>query len=155
MSTTEQSALVYEPLNEEILGRVLAIEVEAYPEPWTAGMFRDEMRNSRSYFRIAYYNDSFVGYCGFWLVVDEAHITSVTVDAEYRGMGFGREQLTHLLITAVARGAKVATLEVRASNTVARTLYETAGFRPVGTRRGYYSKTNEDAIVMLKDLVPA
>jgi ribosomal-protein-alanine N-acetyltransferase len=153
MSTTEQSALVYEALREELLGHILAIETEAYPEPWTAGMFRDEMRSNRSYFRVAYTKDRLIGYSGFWLVGDEAHITSVTVDKEYRGKGYGREQLMHLLEIAAARGARIATLEVRESNKAARSLYDSIGFRSVGLRRGYYSKTNEDAIVMLKDLV--
>ena len=35
----------------------------------------------------------------------------------------------------------------------ARALYESRGFRAVGLRRAYYSKTNEDAIVMMKELV--
>jgi len=34
----------------------------------------------------------------------------------------------------------------------ARRLYESVGFRLVGTRKGYYSSTREDAIVMLKEL---
>ncbi len=152
MSTTEQSLLVYEPLRESHLAGIMDIEVEAYPEPWTTGMFRDEMRSPRSYFRVAFSEGQLIGYCGFWLVADEAHITSVTVDHGFRGRGYGREQLTHLIVAAIAQGARIATLEVRESNTAARNLYESAGFRGVGLRRGYYSKTNEDAIVMLKEL---
>jgi len=46
-------------------------------------------------------------------------------------------------------------LEVRPSNTEARTLYESFGFRVVGRRRGYYYDTGEDALVMEADLQTA
>ena len=153
MSVIEESALVYRPLREEHLMSVMKIENEAYPEPWTVGMFRDEMKSSRSYFRLAYAKGELVGYAGYWLVVDEAHITSITVGIDQRGNGYGREQLDHLLEHAVDQAARIATLEVRESNAAARALYESRGFRAVGLRRAYYSKTNEDAIVMMKELV--
>lgn len=153
MNSSKQSTLLYAPLEEQHLDRILPIEAEAYPEAWTVGMFRDEMRTPRSYFRVLFMGESLIGYCGFWLVLDEAHITSVTVAQAFRGRGYGREQILHLLDTARERGAVLATLEVRESNLPAKTLYESIGFRRVGLRKGYYSKTNEDALVMLKDLV--
>jgi ribosomal-protein-alanine N-acetyltransferase len=57
----------------------------------------------------------------------------------------------HLLAVGEERGVRTFTLEVRQSNDRARKLYESAGFRAVGTRKGYYSSTREDAIVMLKE----
>ncbi len=152
MKSSQQSTLVYAALEERHLGDILPIEAEAYPEAWTEGMFRDEMRSPRSYFRVVYAGETLIGYCGFWLILDEAHITSVTVAQAFRGNGYGREQLVHLLETARGQGAVLATLEVRESNIPAKTLYEGLGFRRVGVRKGYYSKTNEDALVMLKDL---
>lgn len=152
MSVSPQMMLRYEPLNEADLDRIMEIELEAYPEPWTRGMFREELRSPRSYFRVAKIDGEIIGYCGFWLILDEVHITSVTVVKHLRGMGYGREQVLHLLDVARKKGAGVATLEVRESNIPARRLYESLGFRSVGRRRGYYAKTNEDAIVMLKDL---
>jgi ribosomal-protein-alanine N-acetyltransferase len=43
------------------------------------------------------------------------------------------------------------TLEVRVSNDGAIKLYEGAGFRTTGIRRGYYTDNREDAYVMWKD----
>ncbi|MCL4692952.1 MAG: ribosomal protein S18-alanine N-acetyltransferase, partial [Candidatus Hydrogenedentes bacterium] len=120
--------------------------------PWTEGMFRDEIRNNFSRFFVAMLDKVLVGYGGFWLVVDEAHITSVTVRDIYRGRGFGRRLVEHLLQEAEDAGARIATLEVRVSNLRARNLYLQYGFRPVGLRKNYYPKSNEDAIVMLKEL---
>ncbi len=152
MTTSRQSVLTYVPLREEHLEQIMEVELEAYPEPWTVAMFREEIRNRRSYFFVALAEGEFVGYSGFWLVLDEAHITSVTVADHYRGRGYGREQVVHLLETAIELDARSATLEVRPSNHPARELYDSLGFRAVGMRKGYYSKTNEDAVVMMKEL---
>lgn len=115
-------------------------------------MFREEIRNDRSYFCVALQDETLVGYSGFWLVLDEAHITSVTVAKPYRGRGYGRAQMLHLLEIARDRAVRMVTLEVRDSNDPARKLYESLGFKAVGLRKGYYSKTQEDAIVMMKEL---
>jgi ribosomal-protein-alanine N-acetyltransferase len=152
MSIAPDTRLQYEMLREEFLPAIMEIEREAYPEPWTIGMFREEMRSKRSYFYTGWLGNTLVGYSGFWLVLDEGHITSLTVQRDYRGFGYGREQLMHLLAVGHERDVRAFTLEVRESNERARQLYESVGFRPVGTRKGYYSTTREDAIVMLKEL---
>ena len=152
MSIAPGTKLSYEPLAEEHLDAIMKIEKEAYPEPWTVGMFREEIRSRRSCFYVAHADGALVGYSGFWLVLDEAHITSLTVEAGHRGMGFGREQLLHLLAQGEENGVRAFTLEVRESNAPARSLYESLGFRTVGLRKGYYSTTQEDAIVMLKEM---
>jgi ribosomal-protein-alanine N-acetyltransferase len=154
MSVSESTALRFESIAETHLDQILEIEVEAYPEPWTEGMFRDEIRNAYSHFFVVMLDDALVGYGGFWQVMDEAHITSVTVRDTYRGRGFGRRLVEYLLHEAEAAGARIATLEVRVSNVRARNLYLQYGFRPVGLRKNYYPKSNEDAIVMLKELKP-
>ncbi len=152
MSIAPEMHLRYVPIHEDYLPAIMDIEKEAYPEPWTPGMFREEMRSKRSYFYLAFYGDTLIGYGGFWLVLDEAHITSLTVARDYRGFGYGREQLMHLFEVAEEHGVRTYTLEVRVSNERAKALYESVGFRAVGLRKGYYSSTREDAIVMIKDV---
>jgi len=154
MSISFQAHLTYESLREEHIPFLMGIELEAYPEPWTRGMFRDEIRNTRSYFFLARRDGQIIGYSGFWLILDEAHITSVTVAQAHRGLGYGREQMHHLTQLARDAGARTMTLEVRESNLSARRLYESLGFAPVGRRKGYYSKTGEDAIIMEAGILP-
>ena len=152
MSITPGTQMEYVRLSEKHIEAVLEIEIEAYPEPWTIGMFREEMRSKRSYFYVAYVEGELVGYSGFWLILDEAHITSLTVAAKHRGAGYGREQLMHLLSLGEEKGVRLFTLEVRDSNESARKLYESAGFHAVGLRKAYYATTGEDAVVMLKEV---
>jgi ribosomal-protein-alanine N-acetyltransferase len=148
MSISPQTHLNYQPIKEEHIQELMDIELEAYPEPWTMGMFRDEIKNPHSHFHIAYEQDTLVGYGGFWLLVDDAHITSITVAQSHRGKGFGRAQLEHLTLEAKRLGAVKLSLEVRESNQTAIDLYTSSGFERVGCRRGYYSRTGEDAILM-------
>lgn len=143
----------FEEMAEEHLDTVLAIEGEAYPEPWTRGMFQDEIRNRLSYIYVARRGEEVVGYCGFWLVLEEAHIITVVVEKNQRGTGLGRRFMEFLLAKAREVGARYATLEVRVSNTPARRLYEDFGFCEVAVRPKYYPITKEDAAVMLKELV--
>lgn len=152
MSIAPGIRLEYVRLDETHLDAIMEIEREAYPEPWTTGMFRDEMRSKRSYFYVAFSEGRLVGYSGFWLVIEEAHITSLTVAEQYRGLGYGREQLTYLMNIGAENGVRAYTLEVRESNASARRLYESAGFHAVGLRKGYYGANQEDAVVMQKDV---
>ncbi|MDP7470105.1 MAG: ribosomal protein S18-alanine N-acetyltransferase [Dehalococcoidia bacterium] len=92
-----------------------------------------------------------VGVVGFWLLYDEAHITTIAVRRSHRRLGLG-EMLLHASIEmAVALRARVVTLEVRATNTDAQALYEKYGFHQSGVRRGYYTDNNEDALIMTTD----
>lgn len=152
MSIAPGTRIRYVHPREEHLSAIMEIEREAYPEPWTIGMFREEMRSKRSYFYVAFVEGAIIGYSGLWLVLDEAHITSLTVSASHRGLGYGREQLTHLFEVGEEKEVRAFTLEVRESNAPARALYESEGFRAVGLRKGYYSTTQEDALVMLKEI---
>lgn len=153
MSVFEQT-LRYEPLCEEHVSRLLAIEHEAYPDPWTPGMFRQEMINRTSHFFVAFTGGELVGYAGFWLLVDEIHITKVTVAAPFRGQGYGRELMEHLFAHGRRLNATSVRLEVRESNEPARRLYDSLGFEHVGLRAGYYARTGEAAVVMVRAITP-
>ncbi len=152
MSTPHTAQVEFLPLAEAYLDEIMDTELEAYPEPWSRSMFLEEIRNNRSYFYVMLLEGSLAGYGGFWLVLDEAHITSVTVVKRFRGQGLGRRLTLHLLEVARRAGARTATLEVRESNRKAQNLYETLGFRQIARRRGYYPKSGEDALVMLLEL---
>jgi ribosomal-protein-alanine N-acetyltransferase len=117
-------------------------------------MFRQEMTNRTSHFFVAFSGTELAGYAGFWLLVDEIHITKVTVAAPFRGQGFGRELMEHLFAHGRRLNATNVRLEVRESNLPARALYDSLGFESVGTRAGYYARTGEAAIVMVRPLEP-
>lgn len=94
-----------------------------------------------------------VGAAGFWLMVDEAHITTIAVRNTHRRRGLGELLLVQSIDMAYAMNAQVVTLEVRVSNTGAQELYEKYGFAKVGVRKGYYTDNGEDALIMTTDRI--
>ena len=88
------------------------------------------------------------GFVGFWIMADEAHITSIAVREKYRRQGIGELLLISVIDRALELKANVLTLEVRTSNTGAQTLYLKYGFNKVGVRKGYYTDNREDGIIM-------
>ncbi|HVA92594.1 MAG TPA: ribosomal protein S18-alanine N-acetyltransferase [Chloroflexota bacterium] len=91
------------------------------------------------------------GYAGLWLVIDEAHVTTIAVRPEYRGKGLGELLLVALTEIALDINARWLTLEVRVSNSTAQALYRKYGFKPAGVRPKYYSDNREDALIMWTD----
>ncbi len=91
---------------------------------------------------------SIVGFAGLWLMVDEAHVTTIALHPEYRGRGLGELLLVNLIDISYDIGAKWVTLEVRISNYTAQNLYRKYGFREAGLRHRYYSDNQEDALIM-------
>lgn len=152
MTDRGSKRLCYVPLTKEHIPLLLPIEREAYPDPWSQGMFAQEIDHRSSCFFVAMLGDEVAGYAGFWYIAGEAHITKVTVAAPYRRQGYARQIMAHLLLCAKSLDAETIRLEVREHNMAARRLYEECGFVQVGLRRGYYSQTNETAVVMARDL---
>ena len=89
-----------------------------------------------------------VGFAGFWIMAGEAHITNIAVRELYRRQGIGELLLISIIDLAIELNARFITLEVRASNTAAQSLYYKYGFTQVGLRRGYYSDNKEDGTLM-------
>jgi ribosomal-protein-alanine N-acetyltransferase len=89
-----------------------------------------------------------LGYAGMWLMLDEAHITTIAMRTKWRGKGLGELLLASLIETAFDVGAHRVTLEVRVSNEPAQNLYRKYGFSQEGVRPRYYSDNNEDAYIM-------
>jgi len=82
------------------------------------------------------------------VVVPQAELESIVVAAAAQGQGIGAVLLAALMgELRLSRVAEVS-LELRESNRMAGRLYERAGFREVGRRRGYYREPEEDAVLL-------
>lgn len=138
------------PMAAGDLDRILAIEHAVFPAPWSRTSFEGELQGSRSAPWVAERAGEVVAYLISWRVAEELHIGNIAVAPAAQRQGIARELLRFCLDDAASRGIAYATLEVRVSNDRAIRLYETLGFGPVAMRRGYYSDTGEDALVMMK-----
>ncbi len=88
------------------------------------------------------------GFAGMWVLLDEAHVTTIGVDPAFQGRGLGEFLFAALLDEAMQRQTTWVTLEVRVSNMAAQSLYRKYGFTVQGRRPRYYSDNNEDAYIM-------
>lgn len=140
----------------EDIPSVRSIDRVSFALPWPESSYQYELTGNRvSHMLVAQAEPAsgpaVAGYIGFWLIVDEAHISTLAVHPDWRGRGVGRLLLRCALNLAVASGARLATLEVRHSNLAAIQLYHEFGFNVVGRRPRYYKDNNEDALLMTLD----
>lgn len=143
------STVRFEPMAPEDLAEVMEIERRVFDSPWTAGMFRHELKLpfSRSLVARADEERCLIGYACWWVLGEEAEILNVAVAPEHRRRGVGRALVRRMLDDAQAHGVLSVSLEVRRGNVEAVALYESFGFVPARVRKQYYGP-GEDAIVM-------
>jgi ribosomal-protein-alanine N-acetyltransferase len=137
-------------LSDRDLDAIVAIERASFSNPWTREMYVRELQNPDVSFLyvLRMPTDGIVGFCSFWLVLDELHINNLAVRGEFRGLGAGTALLEYVIQAGATRGADRATLEVRRSNAPARRLYERLGFTVAATRPNYYVSPPEDALIL-------
>jgi len=138
------------------LPAVMKVENAAYEFPWTLPIFRDCLRVGCH----CYVYESPQGIVGHGIMsvaVGECHILNICVHPGYQRRGLGEGMVYFLLDLARLKKARMALLEVRASNTAAYRLYTKLGFDEVGLRKNYYPARagREDAIILAKDLTAA
>ncbi|MBD2663755.1 ribosomal-protein-alanine acetyltransferase [Richelia sinica FACHB-800] len=138
-------------LNTEHLSALLDLDRACFNGLWTMEGYKRELESPNSHFLglfAPFSSTELLGMGCFWSILEEAHITILAVHPQYHHQGLGQALLYSLLQIACDRNLERATLEVRASNQVAISLYQKFGFKTAGRRRGYYRDNSEDALVL-------
>lgn len=131
------------------LDDVTAIERSAFTDPWSRDSFAALLSNNRVLFRIVNGpKGEVLGYVVAWFVADECEIANLAVAPKARGHGLGGMLLDCAIAAARTQHVASVYLEVRASNSLARRLYEKRGFEVVSQRYKYYHRPLEDALVL-------
>ncbi|MCT4612704.1 MAG: ribosomal protein S18-alanine N-acetyltransferase [Clostridia bacterium] len=122
--------------------RLLEIEKENFPDPWTKEMFL----NTSADIYILLNAEEIVGYIEVMLVIDELHINNIAISDQYKGSGASK----YLYDEVIKKYGKIigVTLEVRSGNYRAIKFYEKLGFEKYGLRKNYYTNPKEDALIM-------
>jgi [ribosomal protein S18]-alanine N-acetyltransferase len=158
-----------EPMQLSDAPTVHSIERRVFTTPWSLQAFRQEIlfHDSAIYLVLRYLGGrddrgrplltkpwgtrqdaNLLGYGGVWMVVDEAHVSTLAVRPSWRGQGLGEVLFAALIEQALAKGADSVTLEVRVSNRPAQALYAKYGLEQSGLRKRYYPDNQEDALIM-------
>lgn len=134
------------------IDQVLPLEETLFEDDrWTARTYWSELGQlDTRHYLVAVDNEQVQGYAGLCDYPDEAFVQTIAVAQAAQGKGIGRLLLKALLDEAARRKQSRVLLEVRADNDRAIDLYERFGFRRSGLRRGYYSPSGADALVMMR-----
>jgi ribosomal-protein-alanine N-acetyltransferase len=152
-SMPESLSFMVEPMAVTDIDQVMEIEQVAFPSPWSARAYHYEITQNAHSTMLVVRSSAHstgglkrlvgnllprhvrvgsrglvLGYAGFWLLVDEAHVCTIAVHPHWRGRGLGELLLISLLEQGIEQGASRATLEVRISNQVAQELYHKYAF---------------------------
>lgn len=77
---------------------VYTIEVHSFTAPWKKESFVYEiLHNQYSYYFLIEEDKQPVGYCGVWIVMDDAQITNIAILPEHRGKGYGEALLRYVM----------------------------------------------------------
>lgn len=142
--------LQIDDMRKEDLEQVSTMEAACFSMPWSKKSFEENLNRSDAVYVVARDGDKVLGYCGAYVILNEADINQVAVEPLHRKKGVGRKMLAALLEKLRKAGADAVTLEVRKSNEAAIALYESIGFVTEGIRKNFYEKPVEDALIMWK-----
>ena len=138
-------------MRESDLAAIGEIEALSFSNPWSDNTFLGEIQNTSVSFPMVVVRrpgDEVVGYIVFWHIRDDVQVNNIAVHPECRGLGLGEAMMRFAIAKVREAGAAFVTLEVRRSNIPAMTLYRKLGFEIMGARKNYYTKPDEDALVM-------
>ena len=126
---------------------ILALLSDVYGlSPWNLEQIEADMKQANTEYFYLYDDQTLIGFLALQDLAGELEITQLAVKKAYQGQG-----LANQLMGFLADRPEGIFLEVRASNQVARALYEKHGFLPVGQRKNYYQNPVEDAILMARE----
>ena len=144
----------FRPMTALDLVSALASEKEVYGKTaWSADQFKEEFAKApkSAQYLAAEFEGQLIAYAGIFYVADVADIHTLTVVADQRRKGIGRELLKRLIDWARVKKAQAIMLEMRLGNDAARPLYESFGFIEISKRENYYGP-GLTAVVMRKEL---
>lgn len=132
---------------------VMEIEKQAYPFPWTAGIFQDCLSVGYPGWVLEVHGEM-VGYAMVSFGAGESHLLNLCVTPAEQGKGYASQLLDRVKAGVKKLGADKIILEVRESNQRAVELYRRTGFKEIGRRKNYYPAENgrEDALVLCFDI---
>ena len=137
------------------LKAVAAVERSSYRFPWNIGIFRDCLL-AGYHSHVLEVSGVISGYSIMSITGAEAHLLNLCVHPSCQRLGYGRRLLDAVLLRADELAVEQVYLEVRPSNTIAIALYESIGFRLIGTHPSYYQTDGgrQDAVIYAASISP-
>ena len=142
--------MIIETMKSSHVAQIAQLEKICFSDPWSEKSIASELNNELAFWLTAMEGEQVAGYIGSQTVMDESDMMNVAVHPDFRRKGIA-EALVNALVEALkSKGSRCLTLEVRASNVPAITLYGKLGFSEIGRRKNYYRNPREDALILRK-----
>ena len=138
-------------MNESHVKAVAELEKICFSDPWSENSVASELKNKLALWLVAEEEGKVAGYIGSQTCTDESDVMNVAVHPDFRRRGIAETLVNALVEELSAIGSRCLTLEVRAFNVPAISLYEKLGFAQIGRRKNYYRNPREDALIMRKE----
>ena len=133
------------------VSQVAELEKICFSDPWSEKNIASELTNPLSFWLVAVEGDKVAGYVGSQSVMGESDMMNVAVHPDFRRQGVAEKLVLELVAALAKNDNHCLTLEVRASNVSAISLYEKLGFAQIGLRKNYYRNPKEDALILRKE----
>ena len=138
-------------MNRQHVTQVAELEKICFSDPWSENSIASELDNKLAFWLVAVEGETVAGYIGSQTVMDETDMMNVAVHPDFRRQGIAEALVNGLVDRLKDMGSHCLTLEVRASNAPAISLYEKLGFSEIGRRKNYYRNPREDALILRKE----
>lgn len=138
-------------MREQHVSQVAELEKLCFSDPWSESSVASELNNQLALWLVAEDNGRVAGYVGSQTVMGESDMMNVAVHPDYRKQGIATTLIVGLVEELRKRESHCLTLEVRASNENAISLYQKLEFQQVGCRKNYYRNPKEDALILRKE----
>lgn len=135
-------------MQEADLSQAVELELLCFSDPWSERLLRESLAGTLDIWYVSEEEGTITGFGNLRILGDEGEIQRIAVHPDCRGKGYGKKLMEQMVTFAKAQGVKEMTLEVRAGNLPAISLYESFGFLKEAVRRGYYQNPDEDGLIM-------
>ena len=94
-------------MNIDDIDEVMNVEHQSFTLPWSREAFYNEIiQNKFAIYTVVEVDERVVGYCGVWVVTDQAHITNIAILPEYRGRKLGEALMRQIIDLSQEKGAE-------------------------------------------------
>ena len=143
--------MTIEQMTSAHVSQIAELEKLCFSDPWSEKSIETELTCRLSLWFVALEGERVVGYVGSQTVIDESDMMNIAVHPDFRRKGIAEALIATLEEALREKGSLALTLEVRASNVPAISLYEKLGFVQAGIRKNYYRNPKEDARILRKE----
>ena len=126
---------------------IAKLEKDNFSDAWSEKSLEDTFEYDYNHLLVEKRDGKVVGYVIYSDVQGEAELLRIAVDKAYRRRGIAALLMQNMLDELTESGPERVSLEVRAHNISAVTLYKKFGFIDIFIRENYYTDPVDDALI--------